>query len=261
MSALRQILSGIEIRGPEAAWVLSAHAYALIVPIALCTAVNYHWDYLAATVYMPSLLYIAAALLCAGSAFEIAQNAFDRWYLTSDSPSANGTGFCDFLFYWLVTAGQALCAIAIGGDIWWVNVIAASTVLIFPACYMSQVAHLAPLSIASLLFVWLTFSAFGDPIVFLQLLLAATTIYFFTALLKTGAQAIHGFTTLAASSGTWCFVWALNNSAAGTPNSWAFTLSIAIAVVAAGALFWPSLTSIRASARVFRQAPDGPWAG
>ena len=75
-----QILAAVEIRGFEAAWVLIAHLYATLVPLALCVAVYRHWDYLLETAYHPFLFYVAVGLLCAGSAFEVAQNAIDnRW--------------------------------------------------------------------------------------------------------------------------------------------------------------------------------------
>jgi hypothetical protein len=249
----KQILCDVEIRWPEALWVLGAHAYALLVPLAMLVAVNVYWDYLYATTYNPFLFYIAGALLCLGSAFEVAQNAIDRWYLTADSPSANGMGFSDFLFYWFVTAGQAVCAIAIGGDAPWVVLIALGAVLIYPVCYLSQVAHFAPLGIANFLAVYLAYQAFGDPIIFLQLLLAAVTLYFFEALLRTGAQVMHGFTTLTASSGVWFFVCALSNGAAGMTNSWIFSASIALVTVVAGIALWPALVRLPASPRIIRQ--------
>jgi len=252
MRSRNEITSSIELRWPVAFWVLGAHAYALLVPLTLIVAVSTHWDYLLATTYNPVLFYVAAGMLCAGSAFEIAQNAIDRWYLTHDSPSANGTGFSDFLFYWLVTAGQALCAVAIGGDVGWVILIAVTAVAIFPFCYIRQIAHFAPLSVSSMLSMWLAYNAFGDPIVFLQLLMAAFTGYFFVALLKTGAQVIHGFTTISASSGVWFFIWAISNGASGASKSWLFTGSIVLAALAGGLMLWPILTRFPTSPRIIR---------
>lgn len=266
MTPRQKILLPVEIPWAEAVWVLTAHLYATLVPLALSVAVYYHWDYLVATTYNPFLLYIAVGLMCAGSAFEVAQNTIDNWYLTSDVGSANGVGLCDFLFYWLITAAQALCAIAIGGGSWWVTLVAVSAVLIFPICYFRQVAHFAPLLVVNLLVVFLVHSAFGDPIIFLQILLTGVTLYFFAVLQRTGAQVIHGFTTLAASSGIWLFVWALKNGAAGTPSSWESLALICAAVIGAGLSLWPMLMKLPTSARVIRNqglsAPlSGPAAG
>jgi len=73
---------------------------------------------------------------------------------------------------------------------------------------------------------------------------------FFSALLKTGAQVLHGFTTIAASSGIWFFLWAVENGDAGTPNSW--LLAITILVVGAGviAAAWPLMLKLPRSERV-----------
>lgn len=254
MKARQQILSAVEIRGPEAAWVLIAHLYATLVPLALCVAVYNHWDYLLETVHNPFLFYVAVGLFCAGSAFEVAQNAIDKWYLTADAGSANGAGFCDFLFFWMVTAGQAVCAMAIAGDEWWVHLIATVSLILFPILYLWQVAHFAPVTITSLLVVILAYQAFGDPVIFMQFLLVGATMYFFTMLLRTGAQIIHGFTTIAASSGLWFLVWALHNAAAGTQTSWAFVISMVVAVSVAGAALWPVLVRLQTSERVVRDA-------
>lgn len=252
MNARTKLLSSIELPWPVATWVLLAHAYALLVPLGLWLAVDRHWDYLVANTYRPVLFYVAAVLLCAGSAFEVVQNAIDRWYLTRESASATGTGLSDFLFYWLIIAGQAICAIALAGDVWFVSAIALAAVVVFPFCYLRQIAVFAPISIVGLLVTVLSFIAFGDPVIFLQILLSAVTIYFFTALLRTGAQSIHGFTTMAASSGVLFFIWALGNGAAGTPQSWSFVAAVAVAVVAAGAALWPFLVKLPASPRIVR---------
>ena len=252
MSLRNPVIASIELPWPVATWVLSMHAYSLMVPLGLCVAVGVNWEYLTATTYNPLLFYIAAGLLCAGMAFEVAQNAVDRWYLTSETASANGISFSDMLFYWLITAGQALCAIAMAGDIWWVVAIAVGAFVVFPFFYIRQVAQFAPVSIASLLTTCIAYVKFGDPIIFLQLLLSAVTIYFFTILLKTGAQVIHGFTTLSASSGVWFLAWALSNGANGVANSWRFVLITMLAVLLAGLVLWPRLIKLNASPRIIR---------
>lgn len=229
----RRVLSEIEIRGPEAVWVLLAHLYGVLVPIVLVVVTNHHWTYLVETVHDPFLFYIAAVLMVAGSTFEVAQNAIDKWYLTPETGSANGVGFCDMFAFWFFTAGQALVAAGLGGDAWWVIAIAAAVVIAFPVAYLTQTAHFAPSGIVGLLVAVLGYMAFGDPVIFLPLFLVFATMAFFTALLETGAQVLHGFTTVAASSGLWFFAWAVHNGDAGTPNSWLFTaLILAIGAVA-----------------------------
>ncbi len=107
-------------------WVLSAHVYALLVPLFFVFAVWANWDFLLETTDSPFLFFVAAVLMAAGGAFEAAQNTMDRWYLTEDSPSANGVGLLDFMFYWMITSGSAAAALAIGGDQAWVWVVSAA---------------------------------------------------------------------------------------------------------------------------------------
>ncbi len=252
MKGFDQVMAQVEIRGPVAAWVLGAHLYAILVPLALCIAVNQHWDYLLAHTYSPFLFYIVVGLFCAGSAFEVAQNAMDRWYLTRDCASALGSGFNDMLAVWFMTAGQALMAVAIGGESWWVVAIAILAVLAFPVFYLAEKAVFLPMAVMGILTAVLGYMAFGDPVIFLQLLLAQVTMFFFNALLATGAQVLHGFTTAAASSGVWFLIWAISNGAAGTPTSWIFVGGVVVAAVILRFALWPVLTRLPKSPRVVR---------
>jgi hypothetical protein len=248
------VLANIEIRGPVAVWVLGAHFYAIVVPIVLCVVTSHHWEFLSQATHKPFLFYVAAVILAAGSVFEVAQNTIDKWYLTPATASANGVGLCDLLFYWFVTAGQGVMAIAIAGDAWWVNAIVLAAVLIFPVCYLTQTAQFAPMGIVGLLVAVTGYQAFGDPIIYLSVFLAGVTMYFFSLLLKTGAQSLHGLTTATASSGLWFFVWALHSAAAGTPNSWWVAVAILIVTIVVLGTLWPVLTRLSPSPRVARPA-------
>ncbi|MFN8169591.1 MAG: hypothetical protein U0S36_12485 [Candidatus Nanopelagicales bacterium] len=236
-----QVLESIQIRGGTAVWVLSAHVYALLVPLAFAVAVMLNQAYLEATTWSPQLFFIAACLLSAGGAFEAAQNTMDSWYLTADSPSANGVGLLDLMFYLLVTAGQGVSAIAIAGDRWWVWAVAVGAVVALPPVYLLGGPYFAPMSVSSLLAIGLAFEAFGDPAVFLQLLAVAATMLFFGALIRTGAQVMHGFTTVAASSGSWFLVWAIVAGARGETTSWTTVVVITAVSVAVGAAVRPWL--------------------
>ena len=113
-------------------------------------------------------------------------------------------------------------------------------------------AHAAPLIVSNLLVVGLAYLTFGDPIVFMQVVLAALTMYFFFALLRTGAQVIHGFTTVAAASGIWFLVAALHNGALGKPLGWASFVAIVAAIGVSAAVLWPVLGGLPTSERVMR---------
>ena len=244
-----RILASVHIRGGEAVWVLSAHVYALLVPLAFAVAVMVNIDYLETVTWNPQLFFIAACLLSAGGAFEAAQNTMDNWYLTEDSASANGVGLLDLMFYLLVTAGQAVSAIAIAGDRWWVWAVAVAAVVALPPVYLVGGPYFAPMSVSSLLAIWLAFEAFGDPVVFLQLLMVAATMLFFGALLRTQNQVMHGFTTIAASSGSWFLVWAIVAGARGEQTTWLTVALIAVVAAAVGAALRPKLFSLPPSKR------------
>lgn len=249
---IERIRASIEIGGLEATWVLSAHLYAVLVPLVLVLIANRHWAYLVVTVDHPILLFFAAVIFAAGSAFEVAQNAVDKWYLTPETASANGTSLCDMLFYWFITIGEALVAVALGGDEWWVILVAVGAIVSFPFLYLAQQAPFAPMSVVGLLVALLGYAAFGDPVIFLSLALAGVTMYFFGALLKTGAQFLHGVTTASAASGIWFFAWAVHNGDAGTPNSWTMVIGIAVATGLVLAALRPIVTRLPTSRRVAR---------
>ncbi len=246
------VLSAIEISWPVACWVLGAHFYALLLPLALCVAVQHHWNFLVETTAYPFLFYVSAVLMSIASAFEVAQNAIDRWYLTPETASANGTGFCDCLFYWFITTGQGVMAVAIGGDSAWVVAIAVIVVCVFPFAYVYQLAHFAPMSIAGVLVAIVAYWTFGDPIIFLQFLLVGLTMYFFNALLRTGNQILHGFTTVCASSGLWFLIWAIHNAVNGAVASWAFVLGLVVFTSIIAGLVWKPITNLPPSRRVLR---------
>jgi len=249
MTPTKRIWADVHIRGGEAVWVLLAHAYALLVPLAIVAAVSWNWAYLQDVTYNPFLFFAAACLLSAGGAFEAAQNTMDNWYLTEESASTNGYGFADFLFYWLITAGQACIALAIGGDQLWVVLVSVAAVVALPIFYLRQGPYFVPLSVVNLAAIVLAFNSFGDPVIFLQLLLTGATMYFFAALLRTRAQVLHGFTTLSASSGLWFLVWAISNGAAGSSVPLVVLAVIVVAAVTIGVLLWRRLLTLRPSRR------------
>lgn len=237
MSSGYNIRNDIQLPLPTAIWVLSAHLYALLLPLVLITALVHHWDAVAARTDYPLLMFFAVGLMMAGSAFEIAQNAIDRWYLTAETASAEGTGFCDFLFYWFIVMSQGAIAIACMGNNIWVVLTSILFIAVFPLLYFRQVAHFLPLTVLGLLSVVTAYLKFEDPVIFIQLLLSPLTMYFFGCLLKTGAQVLHGFTTSSASSGVLFLAWGIHGAAEAQPQSWIFVLgAFAITAIVAAAI-------------------------
>jgi hypothetical protein len=228
MPTAYNLANDIDLPIPTALWVLAAHLYALLVPLVLVTAVTHHWAELVRLTAYPIFFFVATGLMMAGSAFEIAQNTIDRWYLTPEVGSANGTGFCDMLFYACIVASQGFVVLACMGDIAWFSVPAVALMLIAPLLYLRQTAHFVPLSVLGVLAAVTAFLRLGEPAIFLQLLLAPLTILLFVALLRTGNQVLHGCTTVAASSGVLFLAWGIHSGATGETSGWNVTLGAAV---------------------------------
>jgi hypothetical protein len=244
-----RITDDIDLPLPVAILVLGAHLYALLVPLVLITAVTHHWVELTALTAYPILFYVAAGVMMAGSAFEIAQNAIDRWYLTPEAGSANGTGFCDLLFYACIVASQGLVAVACIGDRIWVPLLVIAMTALFPLLYLRQIAQFLPLTVLGLLAAVAAYMQLGEPVILLQLLLAPLTLYFFRGLLHTGNQVLHGFTTLAASSGVLFLAWGIHGGATGTLLGWSIVIAAAVITLLAALALRPWLYSLSPTPR------------
>jgi len=230
MSVMEKVMKQVQLPPAVAAWVLSAHLYALLVPLTLIAAMHYYGDFIAARADYPWVFYLAVAVMTAGSAFEIAQNTFDDWYLEASDASANGSSLCDLMFFWCVVASQALIVIACKGSWLWLSLTAGIVAALYPLFYLSGRFSILPLSLLGLASAAVTFITFGDPVLLLQVVLPAVTMFFFGLLLKTGNQMLHGFTTLAASSGVLILCWGIHRSHMGFADGWLVTIATVIAV-------------------------------
>ena len=210
----------LKIRGAVAVWVLFAHLWALLLPLALVTVVALNIEFVATSSDYAWLFYVTAGVMMAGSAFEIAQNTIDRWYLTPGCGSADGKSFCDMMFFWMIVLSQALVIIACFGARWWLTVPVLLIAVVYPWFYSRARLTIVPLALlgtASVAAAWFTFR---DPLIFLQLLVSPLTGAVFGALLRTGAQVLHGVTTLVASSNVLILTLAIAGAADGEPTVW-----------------------------------------
>lgn len=229
------IAADVRLPWPTAVWVLAAHLYALLVPLILMPMVAEYREFIAMRTVFPVLLPAAAGVMMAGSAFEIAQNALDRWYLTRETASAEGTGFCDLMFYWCIVWSQALVAVACAGVTPWVAVPAVVSVVALPLLYGRGQAQFVPLAVIGLTAVVSAYRSFPDPVVVVQLVLSPLTMFFFASLLQTGNQALHGFTTLFASSGVLFLAAGIHGAATGNPLSW---VAVGLIALLTGSAIW-----------------------
>jgi len=235
MSQTGVITSQIQLPRAVAAWVLSAHAYALLIPLLLLPVLAGNSEFVWLKADYPVMFYVAIGLMMAGSAFEIAQNTFDNWYLTADVASANGSSLCDMLFFWFVIASQTAILIACKGSLLWLSIPAVVITLVYPWFYLNKRFAFVPLALVGSVASAVTWWAFGEPVLLLQLLLPAVTMFFFGLLLKTGNQVLHGFTTMAASSGVVILCWGIQRGGAVASDGWlVFIGALIVAAVVLG---------------------------
>ncbi|WP_101757800.1 hypothetical protein [Oceanicoccus sp. KOV_DT_Chl] len=234
----------IDLPLATAIWVLGAHAFTLLSPLILIWAVYYYWEHLQQILYAPELLYFSAVLMMIGSAFEIADNTFDRWYLSGFTPT-----LCDWLFSSCIVLSLALNVIACVGQYQWLVFLSLALVLAFSIMYLfdwpKEIARgsLGVISCASL------YSVVGDPVVFLPLLTTFLTVYFFGILQSTLAQSMHGFTTIVNAFGVFCLPWAFYNSAIGEPASVMWVITVSTVIVGSVLLLKPVLLDLSATSR------------
>lgn len=231
----------IDIPLSVAVWVLFAHSVVVLSPLYLMWVVYQNWDYLLAHTHNPHFFYLAAGLFFCSSPFEVAQNTVDKWYLTEDSGSGNGVGFCDFLFWLFIISGMvALTVAAYGGNSWLVY-IASSAIVIYPFLYLLDGIPYPALGLAGLPAAIAMYLAFGDPMMFFLLLSPAVLVYFLTALFITGNQSLHGFVTLAGGAGLIIATWLISYCAKNPVHGWFEFVACLVVLVVLGFIGRPAI--------------------
>ena len=237
----------IDLPAAVAVWVLVAHAIALLTPLLLLWAVYANWDHVAEQASAPAFFYVAVALMMASAAFEIAQNTADRWYLLPGMGSTTRPALADFLFYVFSCLGTVALITACMGDAWWLVAISLIAAGAFMFLYLTGRPPFAALGALGLISTVVLFLTFGNPIVFLQPVAGQLTLYFFTLLLKTRAQSLHGCLALVSVSGLWVIAWAIYGSAREAPESWTFVVGFVAAAGIAALALKPRLEKLTAT--------------
>ncbi len=230
----------IDLRPPVAAWVLGAHLFTLSTPVVLLAVA---WDRhaaLEATMARPGLVMIAAALLLAGSAFEIAQNTEDRWYYVGPAPA-----LADLCFTLSITAGLAVLAVAASAA-WWTAPAAVLAVVLAAGLYATGRPGFPAMGMAGTAAVVALYLALDNPVVVLVLV----TNGFLNGILldlvmRTRFQAFHGGIALANGLGTLVIAAALR----GDTLSWTATSAVAAVTVVVTLAALPVLRARPASPR------------
>ncbi len=186
MSVSAQLAAQIGLRGPVKIWVLTAHAWALLVPLALMAVVAANEGFVAARTDFGWALYVAA---------------------------------------------QAIVILSCVGATMWIAVPVVLLAAIYPWFYVRRrldILPLAALGMGSIAALWVSFR---DPVVLLQLLVSPLTGVLFACLLRTGAQFLHGFVTLVASSNPLLIAWAIAAAVDGVPTPWSVVAAAAVLLI------------------------------
>ena len=236
------IANEIDLPPGTAAWVLLAHFVTTITPIFMMWVVYEHWDYLLQHSFSPHMFYLAAGLFLCSSAFEVAQNNIDKWYLTENCGSAYGVGFCDFLFWFFMILGMIALTVAADGTRVWLVGFACSAIVVYPFVYLLRGTPYPALALCGIPAVVAMYSIFSDPLIFFLIIgPSAVLMYFITALLRTSAQCLHGFTTLSAGLGFLVGSWGMLSGIKGEPHSWSTFLVVCIILLVAGVALRPAI--------------------
>jgi len=245
VSARELLRSQIDLPAPVAIWVLFAHAVAQFTPLVLIFSIYDNWEFVIANTNAPGLFYAACALMMATSAFEIAQNTFDKWYLEPGMGSTTDPAFADFIFYLFSCSTFVIIIIACMGNLLWLIALSVLLLLLFIFLYMTDRPPFAVLGILSLISTVTLFLSFGNPIVFIQIVTGQLTVYFFSLLIKTKAQSMHGLTAFISCTGTWFIAWGIYGAASDEPKSWAFVIFLTIFFALAALLLKPRLEKLK----------------
>jgi hypothetical protein len=241
----RIIANEVDLPPVTALWVLFAHFVTTLIPLYMMWVVYKHWDYLLLNTYSPHLFYVAAAMFLCSSPFEVAQNTVDKWYLTKECGSALGVGFCDFLFWFFMILGMIALTIAAAGDNVWLVGIACSAIIVYPFVYLLWGIPYPALALCGIPATIALYVIFGDPLIFFLIIgPSAVLMYFITAVLATGAQFLHGFTTLSAGIGFLVGTWGMQSGIEGQPHSWVLFIVINIVLLVVGVVLRPTLLSL-----------------
>lgn len=249
LPARQRLRAQIDLPTPVAIWVLGAHAIALLTPLLLLWAVHANWEFVAARTDAPGLLYVAVGVMMVASAFEIAQNTSDNWYLEHGMGSTTQPALADFAFYLFSSAGVVILIAACMGDSWWLIAISGLLVGVFAFLYLTDRTPFAATAILGVISAITLYMTFGDPVVFIQIVTGQLTLYFFILLLKTRAQSMHGCTALANASGLWVLAVAIAGSASGETRSWVFVIGLVIGLGLGAILLKPGLEKLAATPR------------
>ena len=244
---IRGLREEFDLAAPMAIWIVMTHIFVLASPLVLMWAVGACHDSLTGLFVYPVLVQLASAVYIGATAFEVAQNSADRWYLTEATRSVADLAFNAFMTV-------AFCMYTIGFlGFGWVALVTVVLAVFFPFAYVADHPLHRGLSgavvlIATLGLYWVT----RDPAALLFMVGNGLGVYFIAMLMKRHAQALHGFGAFFFGLGFLSWPWAIANAAADARLSWPAFAGIAAAAVIVVAALSPVVSKLPATPRQYR---------
>jgi hypothetical protein len=230
-SFAQQLREEFDLPTPIAVWVVVTHIFVLLCPLLLIWAVDNYASLLPQALANATLVQLASAVYIGATAFEVAQNSADRWYLTEATRSV-----ADLFFNALMTVAFCMYTIGFYGNAW-MSLAAVILTIIYPFAYIKN--HPSHRGINGTVVLLATVSLFlvtGDPAAFLFLVVTGLGVYFITFLVKQRAQWLHGWAALVFGIAFLAWPWAIVAAANQEITGWGVCIGVALAtgVVAAG---------------------------
>ena len=243
-SFAQQLREEFDLPTPIAIWVVVTHIFVLACPLVLIWAIDKYASLLPQALSNATLVQLASAVYIGATAFEVAQNSADRWYLTEATRSV-----ADLFFNAFMTVAFCLYTIGFYGNIWMSGAAIILTIL-YPFAYIKN--HPSHRGINGAVVLLATASLYlvtRDPAVFLFLAGTGLGVYLITFLMKQHAQWLHGWAALVFGLAFLPWPWAIFNAAHGETTSWSLVIGLTVAagIVAAG--LTPFLAKMRPTPR------------
>jgi hypothetical protein len=241
-----QLREEFDLAAPVATWVVLTHIFVLATPLALMWAVFEYSAQMPTPMASPALVLIAAAVYIGATAFEVAQNSADRWYLTEATRSV-----ADLFFNSFMTVAFCLFTIGFSSTVW-MTAVAVILTIAYPIAYIKD--HPSFRAINGIVVVVACYSLYrvtADPMAFLFMLGNALGVYCILFLMKRRAQWIHGFAALIFGLGFLTWPIAIVNAANGTPISWALAATIVGVTVVIAAAITPFMSKAKETPRIY----------
>ena len=242
----QQLRQEFNIPAGIATWLVLTHLFVLATPLVLIWAVDVYGSLLPNAIAHPTLVKLACAIYIGATAFEVAQNSADRWYLTEATRSV-----ADLFFNSFMTVTFCLYTIGFYSNIWMTSAAVLLT-LLYPVAYINNhPSHRVINSVVVLLGTLSLFLVTRDPVALLFLVVNGLAIYLIVMLTQVHSQSLHGWAAFLFGVAFLAWPWAIMNAANGEPMSWTFVIgaSLVIALIAAAAT--PMIRKMTPTPRVY----------